>query len=220
MATTREEMRETILKAYRSGYRISAHANGDRAIEMFLDIVEEAQERYPRDDPRNRDIHCTVVNPSIIKRIKELGVLPTIFGAYPYYHGDKILPAFGAERLERMFTARSFIDAGIKVSAHSDHSASPFPPLMGIHSLVNRKTAKGTPIGTSQKITVTEAIRLYTINAAYQSYDEDVMGSIEVGKYADFVVLGKDILTTPPEKIKDIPVDMTVVGGRIVYHRT
>lgn len=219
MATTREEMRETILEAYRAGYRICAHANGDRAIEMFLDIMEEAQAKYPREDPRNRDIHCTVVNPRLIQRIKKLVILPTIFGAYPYYHGDKILPAFGAERLEWMFAARSFLDAGVKVAAHSDHSASPFPPLMGIHALVNRRTANGAPIGESQRITVMEAIRLYTINAAYHSFDEEVMGSIEVGKYADFVVLGEDILTVPPERIIDIPIDMTIVGGKIVYQR-
>jgi len=219
MATTREEMRKTILEAYGAGYRISAHANGDRAIEMYLDIIEEAQEKYPRDDPRNRDIHCTVVNPELIRRIKELDILPTIFGAYPYYHGDKILPAFGAKRLEWMFAARSFLDAGVKVAAHSDHSASPFPPLMGIHALVNRRTARGVPVGESQKISVMEAIRLYTINAAYHSFDEEVMGSIEVGKYADFVVLGEDILTIPPERIIDIPVVMTIVGGKIVYRR-
>ena len=219
MATTREEMRKIILNAYEAGYRISAHANGDRAIEMFLDIMEEVQEKYPRDDPRNRDIHCTVVTSELIRRIKELGILPTIFGAYPYYHGDKILPAFGAERLEWMFAARSFLDAGVKVAAHSDHSASPFPPLMGIHALVNRRTERGVPIGESQKITVKEAIKLYTINAAYHSFDEDEMGSIEVGKYADFVVLGEDILTVPPERIIDIPIDMTIVGGKIVYRR-
>jgi len=219
MATTREEMRKIIFEAYEAGYRISAHANGDRAIEMYLDIMEEVQEKHPRDDPRNRDIHCTVVNPRLIKRIKELGILPTIFGAYPFYHGDKILPAFGAERLEWMFAASSFLDAGVKVAAHSDHSASPFPPLMGIHALVNRRTAKGVSVGESQKITVMEAIRLYTINAAYHSFDEEVMGSIEVGKYADFVVLGDDILNVPSERIINVPIDMTIVGGRIVSQR-
>jgi hypothetical protein len=151
--------------------------------------------------------------------MKRLGVLPTIFGPYPYYHGDKIMPAFGAERLERMFAARSFLDAGIKVSAHSDHIASPYPPLMGIHALVNRKSAKGVPIGASQKISVMEAIKLYTVNAAYQSFEEDVMGSIEPGKFADMVVLGKDILTVPTETIIDIPVDITIVGGKVAYER-
>jgi hypothetical protein len=186
---------------------------------MTLDVLEEAQEKWPRKDPRNKIIHCTVVTKEIIARMKRLGILPTIFGPYAYYHGDKIMPAFGAERLERMFAARSFLDAEIKVSAHSDHTASPYPPLMGIHALVNRRTAKGLPIGVSQKISVMEALKLYTINAAYQSFEEDVLGSIEPGKLADVTVLGKDILTVPPETIMDIPIDMTIVGGKIVYQR-
>lgn len=217
MATTKELATKTIMDAYKEGYRISAHANGDRAISMYLDIMEEVQNKYPREDPRNRDIHCTVVNPELVSRIKKLGILPTIFGAYPYYHGDKLLPAFGEKRLEWMFAARSFLDAGVKISAHSDHSASPYPPLMAIHALVNRVTKAGKPIGQSQKITVMEALKLYTNNAAYQSFDEDVLGSIEVGKLADMVVLGEDILTVSTEKIIDIPIDITLVEGKVVY---
>jgi len=219
MATTKEIAREKIMEAYREGYRISAHANGDRAIEMYLDIMEEAQRRYPREDPRNRDIHCTVITPAIVERIKKLGILPTIFGPYVYYHGDKLIPAFGKERLERMFAARSFLDAGVKIAAHSDHPCAPYPPLMAIHGLVNRKTKSGKPIGQSQKISVQEALRLYTVNAAYQQFDEDKLGSIEEGKLADMVVLGEDILSVNPEKIKDIPVEMTIIEGRVVYRR-
>jgi len=219
LAITREELHRIIMEGYPRGYRFCVHANGERAINMVLDTIEEAQEKYPRQDPRNRIIHCTVVTQEIIGRIRRLGILPTIFGPYAYYHGDKILPAFGVERLERMFAARSFIDAGIKVAAHSDHPASPYPPLMGIHALVNRKSASGQPIGTSQEISVMEALKLYTINAAYHTFEEDILGSIETGKVADMVVLGKDILTVPPETIMDIPVDMTIVDGRIVYQR-
>ena len=219
LSTTKEIARKTILDAYEAGLRISAHANGDRAIDMALDIMQEVQSKYPRKDPRNRFIHCTVINPELVSRIKELGILPTIFGAYPYYHGDKLLPAFGEKRLERMFAARSFLDAEIKVAANSDHDASPFPPLMGIHALVNRKTKAGKPIGQSQKVSVIDALKLYTINAAYQSFDEDLLGSIEEGKYADMVVLGKDILTVPLETIIDIPIDMTIIDGKTVYKR-
>jgi hypothetical protein len=218
MATTRELATETLTYAYALGYRISAHANGDQAIEMYLDIMEQLQNRYPRKDPRNRDIHCTVINEKLVKRIKKLRILPTIFGPYPYYHGDKLIPAFGEKRLESMFAARSFLDAGLKISAHSDHPCAPFPPLIVIHGLVNRKTKAGKPIGQSQKITVIEALKLYTIDAAYHSFDEDKIGSIEVGKLADMVVLGEDILTVPEEQIINIMIEMTIVDGRIVYN--
>ncbi|MCP4728100.1 MAG: amidohydrolase family protein, partial [bacterium] len=219
LATTPETARKTILNAYEAGCRISAHANGDRAINMYLDIMEEAQSKFPRTDPRNRIIHCTVVNPEIVSRIKELGMLPTIFGAYPYYHGDKLIPAFGEDRLEWMFAARAFLDADVKIAAHSDFSASPYPPLMGIHALVNRTTKAGSPIGQSQKVSVIEALKLYTIISAYHSFDEDILGSIEEGKLADFVVLGEDIMTVPTETIIDIPIDMTIVGGKTVYEK-
>jgi predicted amidohydrolase YtcJ len=220
MATTEEIARKTLMQAYEVGLRVSAHANGDKAIGMYLDIMEEIQNKYPRGDARNRIIHCTVVNPELVERIGKLGLLPTIFGAYPYYHGDKLLPAFGKERLQNMFAARSFLDAGIKIAAHSDHSASPFPPLMGIHALVNRTTKAGKPIGQDQKISVMEAIKLYTLNAAYHSFDEGLLGSIENGKRADIVVLGEDILTVPPERIVDIPIDITLVDGNVVYERS
>jgi predicted amidohydrolase YtcJ len=219
MSTTKEFLRETILKIYEAGYRISTHVNGDRAINMYLDIIEEVQERYPKDDPRNRIVHCTIVNPELISRIKKLGLIPTIMGAYTYYIGDKLLPAFGEERLDRMFAARWFLDAGIIVAAHSDHPASPFPPLMGIHALVNRTTKGGNPIGQKQKITVMEALKLYTINAAYHSFDEDNLGSIEEGKYADMVILGNDLLSVPIEAILDIQIDMTIIGGKIIYRK-
>jgi predicted amidohydrolase YtcJ len=219
MATTRELARKTILDAYEAGYRIVAHANGDTAIDMYLDIMEEAQTKFPREDPRNRDIHCTVVNPRLIKRITKLGILPTIFGPYPYYHGDKLIPAFGEKRLEWMFAARSFLDAGVKIAAHSDHSAAPYPPLMGIHALVNRTTKAGKPIGQSQKVSVMEALKLYTINGAYQAFDEERLGSIEPGKLADMVVLGEDILSVPPETIIDIPIDRTIIEGKTVFAR-
>ncbi len=219
LAINKEELRRIIMQGYSRGYRFAVHANGERAIEMFLDVIEQAQEEYPRKDPRNRIIHCTVVTPKIIARVRKLGLLPTIFGPYPYFHGEKILDGFGSERLERMFAARSFLDAGLKVSAHSDHPAAPYSPLMGIHALVNRRTAKGRPIGRSQRITVMEALKLYTIYAAYHTFEERVMGSIEHGKYADMVVMGNDILTVRSEEIINIPVDVTIVGGRIVFQR-
>jgi predicted amidohydrolase YtcJ len=218
-ATTKEIATETLREAYESGYRISAHANGDAAIEMYLDIMEEIQTRYPRENPRNRDIHCTVITQELVERIRKVGILPTIFGPYPYYHGDKILPAFGEKRMNRMFAARTFLDAGVKIAAHSDHPCAPLSPFMAIHALVNRTTKSGLPIGESQKISVMEALKLYTLNAAYQQFDEDILGSIEEGKLADMVVLGKDILTVPSEEIISIPVDITIINGKIAYTR-
>jgi hypothetical protein len=219
LATTKETATKMLTDAYARGLRLIVHANGDAAINMYLDILENLQKKYPRSDPRNVDIHCSVVSPQIVDRIKRLGVVPTIFGAYAYYHGDKLIPAFGEKRLEWMFAAKSFLDAGIKVSGHSDYSASPFAPMMAMHALVNRVTSGGKPIGRSQKIPVMDALRMYTINAAYESFDDRILGSLELGKFGDMVVLGKDLLTEPPETILNTPVDMTIVGGKVVFER-
>jgi predicted amidohydrolase YtcJ len=208
-----ELLAEVPLYSHHLAQRVGSAGTQEKA------VMEVLQKKYPRSDPRNRDIHCTVVNPELIARIKKLGILPTIFGPYAYYHGDKLLLAFGEKRAEWMFAARSFLDAGVKVAAHSDFGAGPMPPLMGIHALVNRVTKAGKPIGSSQRVSVMEALRLYTINSAYQSFDEDNLGSIEEGKFADFVILGRDILTVPTEEIKDIPIDATIVGGKTVYER-
>jgi len=214
-----KDARKKIFEAYSKGFRISAHAKGDRAIKMYLNIMEEAQMKWPKDDSRNRIIHCTVVNPELVSKIKDIGLLPTIFGTYTYYHGDKLIPAFGEKRLEWMFAASSFLNSQVRIAAHSDHSASPFSPLMGIHSLVNRVTKTGKPIGQTQKISVMDALKLYTINAAYHSFDENLLGSIEAKKCADMVVLGQDIFTVPHENIINTPVDMTIVNGKIGYER-
>ncbi|MHA1984378.1 MAG: amidohydrolase [Candidatus Hodarchaeales archaeon] len=220
MATTKEIAKNTLTEAYDKGFRISAHANGDKAIDIYLDIIEELQKKYPNEKRRNRDIHCSVVRKDIVERIRDLEILPTIFGPYIYYHGDKILPAFGEKRSEWMFASRSFLDNGVKLSAHSDHPCAPLPPLMALQGLVTRKTKSGENFGISQRISISEALKLYTINAAYHSFDEDKLGSIEVGKLADMVILGKDILTVDPDKIIDIPIEMTIIEGRIVFQKT
>lgn len=219
LATSREEAKKIIEGAWKAGLKTSVHANGDATLNMYLDIIEELRKTYPRVDTRDVIVHCTVVNPAIIARIKALDLYPTIFGPYIYYHGDKILPAFGEKRLEYMFAARSFLDAGVRVAAHSDYSASPYIPLMAIQGLVTRTSSGGKPIGPSQKISVPEALKLWTINGAYQTFDENDLGSLEVGKLGDMVVLGQDLLTVPANTIIDIPVDMTVVGGKVVFER-
>ncbi|MBI3404452.1 MAG: amidohydrolase family protein, partial [Acidobacteria bacterium] len=177
---------------------------------------ERLQKEMPRRDPRFRLEHCTVVNPDLIARIKALGAIPNPFSTYVYYHGEK-MKEYGAERLEWMFAMRSFLDAGIRATQTSDYPPGPFEPMMALQSQVTRTDMKGTVWGAKQKITVEEALRVGTLHGAYASYEENRKGSIEAGKYADLVVLGRDPLTEPPSSLVTIPIERTMTGGRWVF---
>jgi predicted amidohydrolase YtcJ len=124
---------------------------------------------------------------------------------------------YGPERVNWMFAVRSFLDAGIHVTQASDYPPGPFEPMMALRSEVTRTDAKGNVWGPKQRVTVEEAIRVGTINGAYASYEEKVKGSIEPGKLADLVVLGRDPTKVDPMALIDIPVERTMVGGRWVF---
>jgi hypothetical protein len=128
-----------------------------------------------------------------------------------------MLPYYGAKRVEMMFAHRSFLDYGIAVSGASDSPCGPYEPLLAIQSCVTRKSAAGELLGARQRITVEEAIRLYTMASAYASFEENIKGSIAPGKLADAVVLGADPRKVDPDEIKDIPVEMTIVGGEMKH---
>jgi hypothetical protein len=186
---------------------------------MALRGFEKALKACPRKNHRHRLEHCTVVNPALLKRIKKNHLLVTPFGSYIYFHGEKMLPCYGAERVAMMFAHRSFVDFGIHVSGASDNPCGPYEPLLAIQSCVTRKSADGEILGANQRITPEEALHLYTKASAYASFEEDIKGSITPGKLGDLVVLGDDPRRVNPDEIKDIPVEMTVVGGEIRYKR-
>jgi len=212
-----EALHETIRQGHEAGFQVCVHANGDRTIEMALNGFEKALAALPRKNHRHRLEHCTVVNPAILKRIRKNRLLVTPFGSYIYFHGEKMNPHYGPERVARMFAHRSFLDCGIHVSGASDSPCGPYEPLLAIQSCVTRKSFAGEVLGANQAITVPEAIFLYTMASAYASFEENIKGSITPGKLGDLVVLGEDPRRVNPDEIKDIPVEMTVVGGEIRY---
>ena len=124
---------------------------------------------------------------------------------------------FGSDRLEWMFAQRSFIDYGVISTGATDYPPGPYEPLMGIQACVTRTDSNGNLWGGSQRISVEEALKLYTLQGAYASFEEDLKGSLEAGKLADIVVLGDDPTTVDPFTIKDIPVERTILGGKTVY---
>lgn len=211
-----EEIYSYASKAHQAGWQIGIHANGDVGIDKSLNVYEKLNREFPREDPRFRLEHCTVINEDLVKRIKALNAIPNPFSTYVYFHGEK-MKEYGKERLEHMFAVRSFLDAGIKVTQTSDYPPGPFEPMMALQSSVTRTDMSGNIWGPSQKISVEEAIKVGTIHGAYASYEEDLKGSLETGKLADLVVLEKDPTKVDPFSIIDIQVERTMVNGKWVY---
>jgi predicted amidohydrolase YtcJ len=216
LVTTQDELDRAVLEAHSLGFQVGVHANGDVAIDMVLRAYEMALRAVPRKDPRHRIEHCTLVNADLLRRMAAIGAIPTPFYTYVYYHGDK-WEQYGEERLRSMFAHRSFLDHGIRVAGASDYVPGPFEPLMAIQSMVTRTDYRGRTWGANQKIRVSEALRICTLNGAHASFEEHLKGSITTGKLADFVVLADDPHRVPHDKIKDIRVVRTVVGGRTVH---
>lgn len=201
---------------HRAGIQVNCHANGDVAIGMVLTAYERMLKLYPVADARPKITHCTLVNDDLIRRMKAIDVVPAVFSTYPYYNSDKF-KFYGEDLMKRSIALRSMIDAGINVAAGSDFQPGPFSPLMAIQAMVTRTGWDGKTWGANQRITIDEAIKVNTLNGAYNSHEEHIKGSITAGKLADYVVLADDPHTIAQDKIKDITIVRTVTGGKIQY---
>ena len=216
LTMTQQEIHDAVDDAHTHDFQIGIHANGDVTIDMVLTAYERALAKWPRPDRRHRIEHCSLVNPGLLKRIRALGVVPTPFWTYVYFHGEK-WKEYGDEKMRWMFAHRSFLDEGIPVAGASDYTPGPFEPLMAIQSMVTRTDYAGRVWGGNQKVTVDEALTIATMHGARASAEENLKGSITAGKLADFVMLEKDPHDVPPDRIKDIRIVRTVVGGKTMF---
>jgi len=216
LTMTQEQIYDAVDDAVAHGFRVGIHANGDVAIDMVLNAYERALKNHAGPNPRHRIEHCSLVNADLLRRIRAAGVVPAPFYTYAYYHGNK-WGEYGEAKMESMFAHRSFLDAGIPVAPASDYTPGPYEPMMALQSMVTRKDARGRVWGASQRITVTEALRICTVHGAYASFEEDIKGSISAGKLADFVILERDPHDVDPDDIINIKVLRTVMGGRTTY---
>jgi len=213
---TQDDLNAWIERVHRAGIQVNCHANGDVAIDMVLIAVERAQKLFPRADARPKITHCTLINDDLVKRLKAAGVVPAMFTSYTYYNSDKF-HFYGEDLMKRSMAYRTFLDAGIVAAAGSDFSPGPFDVRMAIQGMVTRTGWNGETWGANQRISVDEALRISTLNGAYNSHEEAIKGSITPGKLADFVVLSDDPHTVAKDKIKDLEIVRTVVGGKTVY---
>ncbi len=216
LTMTQEEIFEAVEDAVAHDFRVGIHANGDIAIDMVLNAYEKVLKNHKGVNPRHRIEHCSLVNDEILTRIKAAGVIPTPFYTYVYYHGNKWVD-YGYEKMENMFAHKSFLDAGIPVAPASDYTPGPYEPMMAIQSMVTRKDIRGREWGPSQKISVSDAMRICTIHGAYASFEEGLKGSLVAGKLADFVILDKDPHEVNPDEIVNIKILKTVLGGETTF---
>lgn len=215
----REEVAEYIKKINEAECQASAHAVGDLAIEFMVEGYEKAFKTNPRPEARHRIEHCAIVDQDLIDRMAKLNICPSTNPGMIAWNGRNYTRFYG-DRMKYFIALKSMIDAGVMVSIGSDAPSGPVESMSILDACVNRTDrVTNEPVDQTQKITILEAIRLYTYNGAYSSYEEKIKGSIEVGKLADMVVLSEDIISYPQDKILDIKVDMTIIDGKIEYER-
>ncbi|MFQ5816395.1 MAG: amidohydrolase [Terriglobia bacterium] len=217
-----EQLYFILEKSLKAGFNVAIHAIGDRGNQMALDAVEQALLGVPVQDHRIRVEHAQVVQLEDLPRFARLGILASV----QWIHCTLDMPwaekRIGSERIRGAYAWRTLLNHGARLVGGSDEGAKTFSPFMGIFAAVTRQDEKGWPQGgwyPDQKLTRYEALKSYTLDAAYASFEEDVLGSITPGKYADVVVLSKDIMTVPAPEILQTQVLMTMVGGKIVFER-
>ena len=211
------ELAATIVAAHRAGWRVAAHAIGDRAIDLALDAFETAAAKYPGKDPRHRIEHFAVCRPDQVIRASERKVVAVPQGRFATEFADAMMAAVGPGRQSWLYRQRSLLDAGMVLPGSSDRPVAAGAPLLGIHDMVNRRAASGAPFNAAEAVTAAEAVRAYTYGSAYASKAEHVKGSVTPGKLADLVVVSEDPTAVSPGRIAGLEVLATIVGGEIAY---
>jgi predicted amidohydrolase YtcJ len=215
-----DELNHTVIKCHEAGLRCCVHAIGDRAFDMALDAYENAIENSPRKDHRHRIEHmgnwlCT---PERMQRMVRSGIVAIPNIAIGYYVGDAILDCVGEKRLTKAFPFRTLLKNNVIIAGGSDSPGYwPVDPLRDIAACVSRKMRWGEVWVPEERISVNEAFAMHTTTASWVGFEENEKGSLETGKLADIAVLAEDPFEIQPEKIKDLKVEMTLVGGEVKY---
>ncbi|MEX2647517.1 MAG: amidohydrolase [Alphaproteobacteria bacterium] len=213
----KDELAPKVARAHAAGLRVCVEGLGDRGIDFALDVIEQALKDHPRSDHRSRIEHCCYVTPPILERIKALGCVDSSATGFMWSLGDAYIAARGSQAMHWMFPHRALIDAGVPAPGHSDAPVCGTNPWPILHAMVNRVTDSGQAFGPGQAVTFEEALAAYTTLGAWAGFEENLKGSIEVGKLADLAVLDQDPFATPKDAIKDVSVALTIVAGQVKW---
>ncbi len=210
------ELEELVLLADKSGFQVGIHAIGDKANHILLNIYDKIQKLNPERKRRNRIEHCSVLRESDIPRFAKSGTVASVQPCF--WSSDKkwLEQRLGKERMKGAYPFKSLLGSGVTLAFGTDWPVESLNPMLGVYSAMTRDVGAycNTPL---QKLTVEQALKAYTLGSAYAEFQEQEKGSLEVGKLADMVVLSKDIFNIPPEEISEAEVEMTILGGKIVY---
>jgi len=217
-----EELQALIDKALACGFQVGVHAIGDRGNRVALDAIEASMQRHPDNPGRHRVEHSQILTASDIPRFSELGIIaamqPTHATSDMYWAGERL----GPERVKYGYTWRSLLDSGARLTLGSDFPVEQVNPMLGIHAAVTRQDVKGWPPGgwyPQENLSREEAVRGFTLDAAYSGFMEKSVGSLEAGKRADFIVLDKNIFEIEASEIHTIKVLQTWLDGELVWGR-
>jgi len=213
----KDTLKAFIKKYHKNGWQIAIHAQGDAATNEVIDVFEELETELNYSASRHRLEHCLLLQKENVSRIKRLNLTPSFHINHLYYYGDALKASIiGEKRAEEILPIGSVNESGIKFSLHADQPMFESNPFSLIQTAVERKTLSGDTLGINQRITVTEAIKSMTINAAWQINMEDKIGSLEKGKYADFIILDKNPLNIQTNKLNTIKCLEVYINGNLV----
>ncbi|MGC9358011.1 MAG: amidohydrolase [Anaerolineae bacterium] len=216
-----QSFKDTVRALHDTGLQICTHVIGDAAVDLTLDAYEEAMNANPRSDPRHRLEHVILTRPETTQRIKDLGVVVSTQPQFIRVGAEHWKEVFGEARMERIMVTREWLEAGIPLALGSDAPTTPWlTPQVTLAGAVGRFSPSDATFEPDQCLTIQEALRAHTMGAAYAVHEEDIKGSIEVGKLADLVVWSEDPYTVSLQQLWQIPMDLTLIGGEVIYDRT
>jgi predicted amidohydrolase YtcJ len=213
-------MKARFIRAHQAGFQCCAHAIGDAAISLLLDAYEEALALTPRADHRHRIEHCSIVDLEMIERIKRIGAVPIPGTSFLHAFKNAYVQNLGMERIRYAYGMNTFYEHGIVAAASTDAPVVSTNAAVGLQTMLTRRSEEGDVIWAEEAITLPEAIRAYSWNGAYASFEERIKGSLQPGMLGDVVVFETNLAETPANDFGAVRVDMTVADGRVVYQRS
>lgn len=214
------EFKALVAEAHRLGNQVGCHAIGDGAAQLFIDAVAEAERATPRPDSRHRLIHCQIMNEQQMDRMKTLGMVADIQPVFLKSDGYWFTERVGEKRARTSYAWRTLLEKGIPLCGGSDAPIEPLNIWFGVYAAVTRQDLNGYPAGgwqPEQKLSVAEALDMYTTGASYSTFEEGFKGALAPGMAADLVVVDRNPFTCDPSELKDVKALMTIVGGKVAY---